>query len=226
MVSVRVVLQVRGERARDIQARGERPHPPHHPSPQATFASVLANLDANDLMAPVARAGHYNDADMLQVGNPGLTPDEGRTHFSLWSLIMSPLLVGADVVSGLDAPTLAILAGEEVLAVSQDALAVQGTRVSPPAPFGGECWAKPLAGGAVAAVLLNRGAGPANASVTCSWAELGLPASAAADVRDLWARQSLGPATGSFTASVPPHGCVMVTVTPTTWLPGRDGVGA
>ena len=72
-------------------------------------------------------------------------------------------------------------------------------------------------------MLLNRGAGPANASVTCTWAELGLPAGEAAAVRDLWAHADLGPATGAFTATVPPHGCVMVRVTPTTWLPGRDG---
>jgi len=126
-----------------------------------------------------------------------------------------------DVVSGLSADTLATLAAEEVLAVNQDALAVQGIRVSPAAPDGAECWAKPLAGGAVAAVLLNRGAGPGNASVSCTWTQLGLPQGATATVRDLWARAELGPATGSFTASVPPHGCAMVRVTPTTWLPGR-----
>jgi len=137
---------------------------------------------------------------MLQVGDAGLSLDEARSHFGAWAVVAAPLLISNDLVSGIDNETLAILSAPEVVAVDQDALGVQGVRVSPAAPSGGECWARPLADGSVAALLLNRGA--AAADVSCSWAELGLkqPAGAAA-VRDLWARADLGSFSGSFTAS-------------------------
>lgn len=148
---------------------------------------------------------------MLQVGDAGLTFDEQKAHFSAWAIVAAPLLIGTDVVSGLDAPTLSILAAPEVIAVNQDPLGVQGVRVSPPAPNGGECWAKPLADGSVAAMLLNRG--PAAATVTCTWAEIGLKDPAgAARVRDLWARADLGSFTGSYSASVDSHAAVVVKV--------------
>jgi alpha-galactosidase len=180
---------------------------------QATFASVLSNLDQNNKMAGVQRVGAWNDADLLQVGNAGLSPAEARSHFAAWAIIASPLLLSNDLASGLDADTLAILSAPEVIAVSQDPLGVQGVRVSPAAPAGGECWARPLADGGVAALLLNRGL--AAASVSCSWAELGLrQPSASAAVRDLEARKDLGSFTGGFTASaLAGHASMLVKVT-------------
>jgi hypothetical protein len=209
---------------------------------QATFASVLSNLDANNNMAAIARPGAFNDADsafffpapsaapsitappppsrrlatpasppprpvappyappVLQVGNAGLSPTEAKAHFAAWALIASPLLIGTDISNGVDAATLAILAAPEVIGVSQDPLGVQGVRVSPHAPAGTECWARPLADGTVAALLLNRG--PAPAAATCTFAQLGLKDPAgAATVRDLEARADLGTFTASF--SVP-----------------------
>lgn len=167
---------------------------------QATFTSVLSNLDNNNRMAAIAKPGSWNDADMLQIGNAGLSPVEARSHFWAWCIIASPLLIGTDLAAGIDADSLAILSAPEVIAVSQDPLGVQGVRVSAPAPAGAECWARPLADGSVAALLLNRGL--ATADVTCTWAELGLqqPA-AAATVRDLAARKDLGSFTGAFTAA-------------------------
>lgn len=136
---------------------------------------------------------------MLQIGNAGLSLDEARSHFSAWAVIASPLLIGADVVSGLDADILAILTAPEVLSVSQDALGVQGVRVSTPTPAGSECWARPLADGGVAALLLNRALGVADA--TCTFEELGLKnPNATAKVRDLWARADLGVFSNAFTA--------------------------
>jgi alpha-galactosidase len=150
---------------------------------------------------------------MLEVGQPGLTLTEQKSHFSAWAIMAAPLLISADLVSGIANDTLAILAAPEVIAVDQDPLGVQGTRVSPANATGVECWAKPLADGAVAALLLNRGAGAAD--ITCTWTEMGLPAGAQAEVRDLWARADLGAFTGSYTAAgVESHGVVMVKVTP------------
>jgi alpha-galactosidase len=136
---------------------------------------------------------------MLQVGNAGLSPDEAQSHVAAWCIVAAPLLISNDLVSGIDDATLALLTAPEVIAVDQDVLGVQGVRVSPAAPAGAECWAKPLADGSVAALLLNRGEAPAD--VTCTFAELGLAnPNGAAAVRDLWARADLGSATGAYTA--------------------------
>ncbi len=150
---------------------------------------------------------------MLQVGNPGLSLDEQRSHFGAWAVIASPLLIGTDLVSGIDPATLAVLGAPEVVAVSQDPLGVQGVRVSASAPTGTECWARPLADGSVAVLLLNRGL--PNATATCTWAEIGLKNPAgAADVRDLWARADLGSFTAQYGAALSGHASMLVKVTP------------
>lgn len=149
---------------------------------------------------------------MLQVGNAGLSPDEARSHFAAWAVVAAPLLIGADVVSGLDADSLAILTAPEVIAVNQDSLGVQGVRVSARNASGSECWARPLSDGSVAALLLNRALGAADA--TCTWEELGLRSpTAPARVRDLWARADLGSFSGAFTAKgLPGHASMLVKV--------------
>jgi alpha-galactosidase len=163
-------------------------------------------------MANYSAPGGFADADLLQVGNPGLSVTEQQAHFFAWCIIASPLLLSTDLVSGLDNVTLALISAPEVLAVSQDPLGVQGYRVSPSNPAGPECWAKPLADGSVAALLLNRG--EAADVVTCTWEEVGLPAGASAAVRDVFERKDLGSFTGSYGASVPAHGGLLVKVTP------------
>ena len=180
---------------------------------QATFRSVMGNLDGNNDMAQFAGPGHFNDPDMLQIGNAGLSPVEARTHFAAWCIAAAPLLIAADLVSGLDADSMAVLSAPELVAVDQDPLGVQGVRVSPAAPQGSECWARPLADGGVAALLVNRGEGPADA--TCTFEELGLKdPSAPAQVRDLWRRADLGAFNASFTAkALPAHGSMAIKLT-------------
>ena len=162
------------------------------------------------LLLPAPR---FLDPDLLQSGNAGLSFDEARAQFGGWAIAAAPLLIGADLVSGIDEATLSILTAPEVLAVDQDALGVQGVRVSAAAPGGSECWARPLADGRVAAMLVNRAITPAD--VVCTFAELGLrrPAAPAA-VRDLWARAELGNATGSFVAkALAGHASMLVSFT-------------
>merc|ERR1719313_2374198 len=86
---------------------------------QNTWASVMSNIHKNDRMADVARPGHFNDPDMLQVGNVGLTLNEQRSHFALWCIAGAPLLAGTDIVHA-SAETLAILTAPEVAQVNQD----------------------------------------------------------------------------------------------------------
>ena len=173
------------------------------------WSSVLALLDLNAQYALAAGPGAWNDPDMLEVGNGGMTDDEYRAHFSLWALMAAPLMAGNDV-RAMSPETRAILLNAEVIAVDQDSLGVQGMLVAENAPDL-QVWAKRLADGSRAVVLLNR-SGLATA-MTATWWRIGLPAGPAR-VRDLWAHTDRGTFEEKFSATVPPHGVVMVRVAP------------
>ena len=153
--------------------------------------------------------GHWNDPDMLEVGNSGLTVSESRAHFSLWCILAAPLIAGNDL-RNMSEETLEILTNKEVIAVDQDSLGKSGIRIRDDGDL--EVWVKQLADGSRAVVLFNRSLTPENISV--SWTELGYPSYLKAAVRDLWQHQDLGKFTGSFTAEVTPHDAVMIRVTP------------
>ncbi len=152
-----------------------------------------------------ADPGHWNDPDMLEVGNGGMTDTEYRTHFSLWAMLAAPLLAGNDLRS-VPANTLAILTNQEVIAVDQDRLGKEGTRVAKEGAL--EVWAKPLGDGGMAVGLFNRGT--STAKVTAKWSDLGITGKHA--VRDLWAHADRGEAADQFSAEVPMHGVVMIKV--------------
>ena len=182
---------------------------------QANWASISANLDGNNAVVAAARPGKYCDPDMLVLGQPGVSLAEARTQFGAWAVVAAPLLLSVDLTrADLDPALLAIVSNAEVIAVSQDAAQVMGVRVSPPAPDGGECWARPLADGGVAALLINRAASAG--SVNCTWAQLGLAPGPAA-VRDLWAKSDLGNFSDTFTSnSLAPHASTLVKVVQAT----------
>ncbi len=152
-----------------------------------------------------AGPGQWNDPDMLEVGNGKMSTDEYKTHMSLWCILAAPLLAGNDLTK-MTPDTLAILTNREVIAVDQDVAGKQGYRIWQEGPL--EIWMKPLADGAKAVGLFNRGYSPA--SMTVNFRDLGI--SGAASVRDLWQHQDLGQMRDSFTATVPRHGVVMVKI--------------
>ena len=156
----------------------------------------------NDL-APFAAPGHWNDPDMLEVGNGGMSDDEYRTHMSLWALLAAPLLAGNDVRT-ISAGTREILLNSEVIAVDQDAAGHQGKRVSKKGDL--EIWARLLSDGSYAVGLFNRGLTPVD--MTVRWADLGI--SPAHDVRDLWSHSTTQGVQDHFTHSVPSHGVVLI----------------
>lgn len=170
---------------------------------------VLNILDMNEPLWPHAGPGHWNDPDMLEVGNPGLDAVQSRSHFSLWAMMAAPLIAGHDVAK-MTPEIRNILLNEEVIAVDQDRLGVQGHRVWRDGDR--EVWVKPLADGGRAALLFNRGAAPAEIAVT--WEQLGYPAHLTARLRDLWAHRDLAPRSGSYRATVEAHGVVMLRVQP------------
>jgi len=94
-----------------------------------TWSSMISIIDKNNEWADYAGPGGWNDPDMLEVGNGGMTYDEYRTHFSLWAISKAPLLIGCDVTKK-DPETFEILLNKEVIAVNQDPLGVQGRKVA------------------------------------------------------------------------------------------------
>jgi alpha-galactosidase len=170
---------------------------------------VTRILDLMDGIESYAGPGHWNDPDMLEVGNGGMTAAEYRAHFSLWAIFSAPLLAGNDL-GNMSADTKDILLNKEVIAIDQDTMGLQGRRVKKMGDL--EVWSKQLADGGRAVALLNR-SGKA-ATIAADWQDIGFPAKLNAAVRDLWAHRDLGSKTGSFSAEVPSHGVVMVTVKP------------
>ena len=166
-------------------------------------------LDLQDGLESYAGPGHWNDPDMLEVGNEGMTITEYRAHFSLWCILAAPLMAGNDL-RNMTNEVKEILTNREVIAVDQDSLGMQGRRVKRHGDR--EVWAKQLADGGRAVVLFNRG--PKSQEISVSWTEIGYPQHVAAQVRDLWAHKDLGKLIGKFSAEVPSHGVVMVTVKP------------
>jgi alpha-galactosidase len=170
---------------------------------------VVQIIDLQNGLESYAGPGHWNDPDMLEVGNSGMTDTEYRAHFSMWALLAAPLMAGNDIRS-MRAEIRDILTNREVIAVDQDALGLQGRRVRKEGDF--DVWARQLADGGRAVVLLNRGT--AEAGMTVKWTDIGYPDSLPANVRDLWAGRDLGKVQGSYSATVPGHGAVMLRIRP------------
>jgi alpha-galactosidase len=161
---------------------------------------------SQDELAPWASPGHWNDPDMLEIGNGGMTDVEYRTHMSLWSILGAPLLAGNDLRS-MSSATLEILTNREVIAVNQDEEGKQGRRISKSGDQ--EVWTRPLFGGAQAVGLFNRGGTPSK--ITLTWSDLGL-ISTPTHVRDLWAHGDLKLDGSEYSVMVPSHGVVMLRV--------------
>jgi len=174
------------------------------------WESMLKNLDQNDKFWNYSGPGGWSDPDMLEVGNGGMTTIEYTSHFSLWALVKAPLIIGCDLTS-MSYDTYTILRNQEVIAINQDPLGVQGHRVS--AAGDQEVWAGPLANGDAAVVLFNRGSKDAN--ITATFKQIGLAASKAT-VRDLWAFEDLGEFESEITLSMPSHGSRTLRIKPSS----------
>ncbi|HEY5055164.1 MAG TPA: glycoside hydrolase family 27 protein [Acidobacteriaceae bacterium] len=170
---------------------------------------LLRIIDQMDPLYSYAGPGHWNDPDMLEVGNGGMTNDEYRVHFSMWALFSAPLLAGNDL-EHMTPEVREILLNKDVIAIDQDPMGIQGHRVQKSGDL--EVWSKQLGDGGRAVVLLNRSAKPA--TIAADWRDIGYPPSLPAAVRDLWAHKDLAQHTGSFSAEVPSHGAVMVRIEP------------
>jgi len=170
--------------------------------------SVTDIIDKTTFLTAYCSQGHYNDMDMLEVGR-GLTAEEDKSHFSMWCILSSPLVLGNDM-RAISQTTKNILTNAEVIAVDQDTTGLQAKIVTDNAK-GLQVWAKPLNGklsNERAVVFFNR-TGTAT-SMSVKWKNLNLVGPAT--VRDLWTHTDLGSKDSMYTATVPSHGVVMLKV--------------
>lgn len=157
-------------------------------------------LEQSVNLAPFAGPGHWNDPDMLEVGNSGLTLTESRSHFSMWCMLAAPLIAGNDI-STMNDDIKDILTAPELIAIDQDSLGLQATRIR---NAGGlQVWQKPLNDGSIAVALLNLST--TDNSMLVTWKDLGLKPGNAT-VRDVWNRIDLGAIKDTFKITVPAHG--------------------
>lgn len=166
---------------------------------------VLQILDQENGLESYAGPGHWNDPDMLEVGNGGMKDNEYRMHMSLWCLLAAPLMAGNDLTT-MTPQTLAILTNPEVLAVDQDPAGIQGRIIMEQGPI--VVMMKPMVDGSKAVGFFNREQGVV--TIPVKFSDLGL--GEAASVRDLWEKKDLGTFHGSFTTDVPEHGVVFVRI--------------
>lgn len=179
-----------------------------------TPLSVLNILDRQDSIRQYAGPGHWNDPDMLEVGN-GMTDIEDKSHFSLWCMLAAPLMAGNDLHK-MSEETRKILTNKDVIAIDQDALGVEGFRYY--AFDGLEIWVKPLITGDLAVCFLNRSERTQN--INYDWTAHIIQDTTSktyADftqstykLRDLWSKKDAGTTQKTFKQIIPPHDVVVL----------------
>lgn len=174
------------------------------------WESMISRADQNEIYAEYARPGGWNDPDMLEVGNGGMTKDEYIVHFSLWAISKAPLLLGCDI-RNMTRETMDIITNKEVIAVNQDPYGFQAKKVRMEGDQ--EIWSAPLSGYKIAVVLLNRG--PVRYSTTARWDDIGLDPKTVVQARDLWEHKTLKTTfVGNLTATLRPHSCKLYVLKP------------
>ncbi|WP_369188742.1 ricin-type beta-trefoil lectin domain protein [Streptomyces sp. R08] len=186
----------------------------------ANFSSMLSIFHSNVGLASYASPGHWNDPDMLEVGNGSMTSTESRSEVSLWAEMAAPLIAGTNIPSA-SADTLSTLTNSRVIAVDQDSLGKQGTMVS--SSGGLDVLAKPLANGDVSVALFNETGSTATISTTA--AAIGKSGASSYALAELWSGAS-STTSGTISASVPAHGTVMYRVAGGTSGGGTSVTGA
>jgi alpha-galactosidase len=176
--------------------------------------SVLHILDLQVPIRQYAGPGHWNDPDMLEVGN-GMTFNEDKAHFSLWCMLAAPLIAGNDLRKMSD-QTKNILTNKDAIAVDQDSLGVEGFRYY---SFDGlEIWIKPLAGNNVAVCFLNRSSREQNINydwkdhlLTDTLSKMNIDFNKTAySLRDLWTKKDMGTTSKIFKQSIASHEVIML----------------
>jgi alpha-galactosidase len=167
-------------------------------------------LDQQIPLAEFAGPGHWNDPDMLEVGNKGMTFAEWRSHFSLWCVLAAPLIAGNDV-RNMTKETHDIITNSEAIALDQDTLGKEGTRFS--ADANSEVWFKQLSNGDWGVCLLNPT--KTTAQLKLSWKDLTFLNGDKYQVRDIWNAKDLGDTSTDFSGEIVSHDVALFRLTQT-----------
>jgi len=165
-------------------------------------------LDQQVGLEKYAGPGHWNDPDMLEVGNGGLSYDEYKAHFSMWCVLAAPLMAGNDIRM-MDDKTKEILTNKEVIAIDQDPLGKQGYKLFDHGDY--EIWVKELSDGEAAVALLNRGENKLNIIVNLKYIakKMGLE-NRTYKIRDLWKHKFVGKSNKKFRSKLKPHSIILL----------------
>ncbi|HVF95860.1 MAG TPA: glycoside hydrolase family 27 protein, partial [Flavisolibacter sp.] len=177
---------------------------------------VMQIVDKQEGLRSYAGPGHWNDPDMMEIGNGGLSDTENKSHFSIWAMLAAPLIAGNDLRS-MSAETKAILTNREVIAVNQDSLGIQGFKYATRDSV--EVWMKPLVAGEWAVCFLNRSRTPRQ--VSFDWQKENINdtvskrtlASPDYNLRNLWLKKDAGNTRKPVTASLAAHEVLMYRLT-------------
>ena len=183
---------------------------------QANWKQILNKAMHNNKFYKIAVPNHYNDADMLEIGNSGISRDEELSHMGLWSLMSSPLLAGTDI-RNLTAETLQIFLNKDVLFIDQDTGydRVQGNLITNTSSS--QIWSKRLKSGDYAVLLLNT-LDTNLTDVTVTWSSLGINPNMVLDVKDIWEERTLPKTSSSYTAgNLRPHACKYIFLSSSKW---------
>ena len=166
------------------------------------YRGVYEIIDANNKYWQIAKPGHWNDPDMLEVGNRGLSYEEQRSQMTMWSIMAAPIMISSDV-RNMSSETKDLYLNKDMIAINQDSLGVQGHRVSD--VNGKQIWTKPLKNGDIAVALLNNNS--STQTVECNFADIGVEGEV--EVRDAWKKKNLG-ALSHVSVELPAHGSALL----------------
>ena len=169
---------------------------------QSWYRGVYEIIDANNKYWQIAKPGHWNDPDMLEVGNSGLSYEEQRSQMTMWSIMAAPIMISSDVRK-MSNETKELYLNKDMIAINQDSLGVQGHRISD--KNGKQVWTKPLQNGDIAVALLNNNS--STQTVECNFADIGVEGEV--EVRDAWKKKDLGPVS-HVSIELPAHGSALL----------------
>lgn len=170
-----------------------------------SWGSMIANVERQAAFAPYAGPGHWNDPDMLEIGNGGMTSDEYRTQMSLWALVAAPLLAGNNLQK-MTEETKSILLNKEVIVIDQDLL---GKQAVPERQGDLETWIKPLSDGGAAVGVVNLGSSTKTATIRTAGLRL---RGTVTHARNLWSHEEVQFAQGVYSATVMPHATLLLRI--------------
>ena len=169
---------------------------------QSWYRGVYEIIDANNKYWQIAKPGHWNDPDMLEVGNDGLSYEEQRSQMTMWSIMAAPIMISSDIRK-MSNETKELYLNKDMIAINQDSLGVQGHRISD--VDGKQVWTKPLKNGDIAVALLNNNS--STQTVECNFADIDVEGEV--EVRDAWKKKDLGPAS-HVSIELPAHGSALL----------------